>query len=172
MPRTTIAEACRQRGIDRQDWEEAKRQGVDPWDRKAMNSWQSGRRHRLKPDATLPPDSENPEGEAMSLEQIEDRIRRANGIEEIKILKEKSAALKITTGIRADTRELVPVGEVREAITAAYAIVRARLQKMASDAAPRLSGLSESDCQKVLTEQITDVLEEISSEKFSIFTNP
>lgn len=171
MPRTTIAEACRERGIPRQDWDEARRQGVDCWDRAAFDEWQAGRRHRLKPDAVLPPDPETPEGEAMTLEQIEDRIRRATGIEEIKILKEKSAALKITTGIRADTRELVPVGEVRESMTRVYSAVRGELLKLPSDAAPRLEGLGAAQIQALLRDEIIAILERLSSETGKLYAD-
>jgi len=83
MPRTTIADACRQRKINRKDWDEAKRQGVDPWDRKAFDKWRCGRRHRIKPGTELPPEM----GEAQSLEEMEQAIRRATNIDEVKILK-------------------------------------------------------------------------------------
>lgn len=171
MPSTTIAAACRERGIPRKDWDEAKRQGVDCWDRAAFDEWQSGRRHRLKPDATLPPDPGTPEGDAMTLEQIEDRIRRAVGIDEIKILKEKAAALKITTGIRADTKELVAVGEVRESMTRVYSAVRGEMLKLPSDCAPRLEGLSASQIQALLRDEVISILTRLSDETSKLYAD-
>lgn len=167
MPRTTIAEACRKRKIDRKDWDEAKRQGVDPWDQKAMIDWQSGRRHRLKPGATLPPES--PEAKAQSLEEIEDAIKRASDIDAVKILKEKLAGIKIAVQVRAETRELVPVGEVRQSITRVVSAARAQLLKLSSDVPPKLAGLTEAEMQVIIREEITEILTRLSNETSELY---
>ena len=169
MPRTTIAEACRKRGIDRKDWDEAKRQGVDPWDQKAMIEWQAGRRHRLKPGATLPPES--PEAKAQSLEEIEDAIKRASDIDAVKILKEKLAGIKIAVQVRAETRELVPVGEVRQSITRVVSAARSQLLKLASDTPPKLAGLNEAEMQTIIRDEITEILTRLSDETSALYAD-
>lgn len=171
MPRTTIADACRQRGIDRKDWDEAKRQGVDPWDRKAMEEWLGARRHRIKPGATLSAGVAGDEGEAMTLEEIEDKIRRASNIDDVKILKEKVLALKGVVAVREETRELVSVGEVRESMTRVYSAVRAELLKLPSDCAPRCEGLPAAQIQKLLRDEIQAILTRLSDEKGRLYAD-
>ena len=167
MAKTTIADACRKRGIQRGEWDEAKRQGVDPWNHLAMEKWLKSRRHRIKPGASIP--DESPESKAQTVEEIEDAIKRAGDIDTVKILKEKLAAIKIAVGIRADTRELVPVGEVRDHATRMYSVVRGELLKITSSAPPRLAGLTESECHMVLREIILEIMQNLSDETNEIF---
>lgn len=162
MAKTTIADACRKRGIQRGEWDEAKRQGVDPWNHLAMEKWLKSRRHRIKPGASIP--DESPESKAQTVEEIEDAIKRAGDIDTVKILKEKLAAIKIAVGIRADTRELVPVGEVRQSITRVVSAARAQLLKLSSDVPPKLAGLNESEMQMILRDEITEILTKLSDE--------
>lgn len=168
MPRTTVADACRQRGIDRKDWDEAKRQGVDPWDRPAMDAWLGSRRHRIKPGAEL---AEGESADAQSLEQIEQAIRTAKDIDTVKILKEKVMALKGIVAVQQETRELVPSGEVREAMTGVYSVVRAEMLKLTSDLPPQLSGLNESKIQGILRSAIVEILARLSDETTTLFAD-
>jgi hypothetical protein len=165
MPQTTIAQACRDRGIDRKDWDEAKRRGIDPWNREAMAEWLGSKRHRIAPGAEMK------EGiEAQTLEQMEDAIRKATDIDSVKILKEKLAALKIAVQVRTETRELVPVGEVRESMTRCVSVARGELLKLASDLPPRLAGLSEATIQSIIRESIIDTLTRLSDETNEIYS--
>ena len=168
MPRTTIAEACRKRGIDRADWDEAKRQGIDPWSVQDMEEWLKGRRHRIKPGTKL---TEDQSSNAQTLEQIEDAIRKAQDIDTVRILKEKVMALKGIVAVQQETRELVPSGEVRESMTAVYSVVRAEMLKLTSDLPPQIAGLGEAKIQSILRTAIVDILTRLSDSQSKLFTN-
>ena len=166
MPRTTIADACRKRGINRKDWDEAKRQGVDCWNVEAFETWQSRRRSRIKPGTkTTTPEAVT----AQTLDEIEKAIRSAGNIDDVKILKEKVMALKGIITVQIESKELVPSGKVREAATACYSVVRAELLKLTSDLPPQLSGLSETKIQKVLRENIIEILDNLSDAQGKVF---
>lgn len=162
MPRTTIAEACRQRGIDRQDWEEAKRQGVDPWDRKAMKEWQDSRRHRIQPGTEI---TEPEAAGAQTLEQMEDALRKAQSIDDVKILKEKLTALKTAVQVRRETRELISLAEVEERDIRIAAVVKAGILKLCNDSSPMCEGLGAAEIHGVLLRQGTQVLEMMADEQ-------
>ena len=132
-----------------------------------MIEWQSGRRHRLKPGAKLAPKS--PEAKAQSLEELEDAIKRASDIDAVKILKEKLAGIKIAVQVRAETRELVSVGEVRQSITRVVSAARAQLLKLSSDVPPKLAGLNEAEMQTIIREEITEILTRLSDETSSLY---
>lgn len=167
MPRTTISEACRKRGIDRKEWDEARRQGIDPWDRNAWDEWKSKRRHRIKPGTELPPDENG--GTPQSVEDIEDALRKSRSIDEVKILKEKLAALKLAIQYKTETRELVPVGEVRQSATRVYSAVRGELLKLSSDLPPRLAGLNEAPMQSLIRAAILEILTRLSDETAKLY---
>jgi hypothetical protein len=58
---------------------------------------------------------------------------------------------------------------VREAATSCFSVVRAELLKLTSDLPPQLSGLGETKIQKVLRENIIEVLERLSDAQSKIF---
>ncbi len=167
MPRTTIAEACRERGINRKDWDEAKRQGVDPWNREAMAAWASSRNHRIQPGAkmALPETTAT----AQSLQEMELAIRQAQDIDTVKILKEKVLALKGIVAVQMETRELVPVGEVRQSITRVVSAARGELLKFAADIPPRAEGLEASAIQKLIQAEVIEILTRLSDETNAIY---
>lgn len=168
MPRTTIADACRKRGINRKDWDEAKRQGVDCWNVTAFETWKSGRRSRIKPGTkTTAPEAVT----AQTLDEIERAIRSATNIDDVKILKEKVTALKGIISVQIESKELVSSGKVREAATACHSVIRAELLKMTSDLPPQLAGLSETKIQKVLRENIIEILDNLSNAQSKIFND-
>ena len=167
MPQTTIAAACRERGIDRKQWDEAKRQGVDCWDRKAFDEWQGKRRHRIKPGAKV--NGNSTAAKADTIEQMEDALRRSKSIDEIKILKEKLAALKIAVQVRTETRELVSVGEVRQSMTRIVSAARGELLKLSSDLPPRLAGLAEAKIQGIIREAIVEILTRLADETNELY---
>jgi hypothetical protein len=165
MPKTTIAAACRDRGIDRKVWDEAKRQGVDPWDRGAMDAWLGSRRHRIKDGTEL----SEPVATAQTLEQMEHAIRSATNIDDVKILKEKVLALKGIVAVQTDTRELVPVGEVRQSMTRVCSAARGELMKLTSDLPPRLEGMGAAAIQKVIKEEVIAILTRLSDETNALY---
>lgn len=140
----------------------AKNQGVNIWSNSEMEDWSKGKRHRLKPDAKLEAGSD--EGNAQSLEEIEDQIRKSKDIETIKILKAKLDGLKIAVAIRKETRELVDAGEVRQSITKVVSAARGALLKLSSDLPPRLAGLSEAKMQPVIRAEIIEILTVLADE--------
>ena len=165
MPKTTIASACRERGIDRKLWDEAKRQGVDCWDRAALDAWLGSRRHRIKSGTEL----SEPVATAQTLEQMEHAIRSATNIDDVKILKEKVLALKGIVAVQTDTRELVPVGEVRQSMTRVCSAARGELMKLTSDLPPRLEGMGAAAIQKVIKEEVIAILTRLSDETNALY---
>jgi hypothetical protein len=166
MPKTTIADACRQRGISRGDWDEAKRQGIDPWDRKAMDAWISKKRHKIAPGAKI---TDQVAASAQTLEEMEHAIRSATDIDTVKILKEKVMALKGIVAVQQETRELVPAGEVRQSMTRAVAAARGELLKLSADLPPRLDGLSAAKMQPVIREAVIEVLTRLADETSQLY---
>ena len=166
MPRTTIAEACRERKIDRKDCDEAKRQGIDPWNRPAMDAWLAKKRHRIAPGATI---TDPAAASAQTLEQMEHAIRSATDIDSVKILKEKVMALKGIVAVQQETRELVPAGEVRQSMTRAVAAARGELLKLSADLPPRLDGLSAAKMQPVIREAVIEVLTRLADETSQLY---
>lgn len=167
MPKRTYKDLEKLHGVSRDQINAAKSQGVDIWNDAACAEHLGSRRHRLKPGATLPPES--PEAKAQSLEEIEDAIKRATDIDAVKILKEKLAGIKIAVQVRAETRELVPVGEVRQSITRVVSAARSQLLKLSSDVPPKLAGLSEAEMQNIIREEITEILTRLSDETSSLY---
>jgi hypothetical protein len=163
MPQTTIAEACRKRGIDRKQWDEAKRQGVDPWDRKAWDAWISKRRKRIKPEAKLPPS--HPAVTAQSIDAIKAELQGATSYEVVKILGEKVKGLQNAAKLQREMRELLPIGEVNERDIRIAAVVKAGIQKLCNDSAPMLEGLDAAGAHKVLMEAGHEVLAMMADEQ-------
>jgi hypothetical protein len=166
MPKTTIADACRQRGISRGDWDEAKRQGIDPWNRPAMDAWIAKKRHKIAPGATI---TDQVAASAQTLEEMEHAIRSATDIDTVKILKEKVMALKGIVAVQQETRELVPAGEVRQSMTRAVAAARGELLKLSADLPPRLDGLSAAKMQPVIREAVIEVLTRLADETSQLY---
>jgi hypothetical protein len=166
MPRTTIADACRERGIDRKDWDEAKRQGIDPWNRPEMDAWLGSRRHRIAPGTTI---TDPFAASAQSLEEMERAIRSAQDIDTVKILKEKVLALKGIVAVQQETRELVPAGEVRQSITKVVAAARGEILKLSADLPPRLEGLSAAKMQPLIRESVIEVLTRLADETSTLY---
>lgn len=169
MPRTTIADACRKRGIDRKDWDEAKRQGIDPWDVQQMENWLGSRRKRIKPNASIPDDT--PAAEADSVEAIRDELAKSKDYETVKILSEKLKGLQVALRVQRESRELVPVGEVRQSMTRVTSAARAEILKLAADMPPRLEGLDAAAMQKILRDAIHEILTRLSDETSKLYAD-
>ena len=100
---------------------------------------------------------------------MEDALRRSKSIDEIKILKEKLAALKIAVQVRTETRELVSVGEVRQSMTRIVSAARGELLKLSSDLPPRLAGLNEAKIQGIIREAIVEILARLADETNELY---
>jgi hypothetical protein len=166
MPRTTIAEACRQRGIDRKDWDEAKRQGIDPWNRKKMDAWQAKRRKRIKPDAKIPP--KDPAVTAQTIEDMRNALAVATDYETVKILTEKIKGLQNAAKLQRELRELIPLAEVDERDIRIGAVVKAGMLKLCNDTPPMAEGLDAAAMHKILMDQGHLVLSMMADEQ-SVF---
>ena len=163
MPRTTIADACRKRGINRKDWDEAKRQGVDPWDRVAMDAWISTRRKRIKPDAKIP--SKDPAVTAATIDEMRCALAVAVDYETVKILGEKIKGLQNAAKLQRELRDLIPLAEVEERDIRIGAVVKAGMLKLCNDTAPMAEGLDAATIHKILMDQGHDVLAMMADEQ-------
>ena len=134
-----------------------------------MDNWLAGRRHRIKPGTKLPADT--PEAEAETIEQIELALRKATDIDAVKILSEKLRGLQTALKIQRESRELVPVGEVRAAMTRVTSAARAEILKLAADMPPRLEGLDAAAMQKILRDAIHEILTRLSDETSKLYSD-
>lgn len=66
-------------------------------------------------------------------------------------------------------RVLVAAAEVRESATRMYSVVRGELLKLSSDLPPRLSGLSESEMQKIIKADLIEILRFLSDETNDLY---
>lgn len=163
MPRTTIADACRQRGINRKDWDEAKRQGVDPWVKKDMDEWLGKRRKRIKPSAAIPPEA--PAVTAQSIDDIKQALAVAIDYETVKILSEKLKGLQTAAKLQREMRELVPLSEIHERDVRIASVVKAGILKLCNDSAPMAEGLDAAGIHHILMEQGNAVLAMMADEQ-------
>jgi hypothetical protein len=164
MAKRTLKDVMEMHGITRDVLNAAKAKGVNVWNDSEMVLHFAGTRHRIAPGAEM-----SDGADAQSLEQMEDAIRRAKGIDDVKILKEKLAALKIAVQVRTETKELIPVGEARQSMTRCVSAARAELLKMSSDLPPRLAGLGEAQIQKEIREAVVEVLTRLADETNELY---
>lgn len=163
MPRTTVADACRKRGIDRKQWDEAKRQGVDPWDVKAWEEWVSTRRKRIKPGAAIPP--KDPAVTASTIEEMRNALAVATDYDTVKILTEKIKGLQNAAKLQRELRELIPLSEVEERDIRIGAVVKAGMLKLCNDTPPMVEGLDAAAVHKIMMDQGHHVLAMMSDEQ-------
>ena len=166
MPKRTYKDLVKLHGVTLDQINAAKSNGVDIWNDEAVKVWLETKRHRIKPGAEMSEDI----GATQTLAEIEEAIKRATNIDDVKILKEKVLALKGIVSVQQETRQLVPTSEVREEIVRCVSITRAELMKITSDLPPRISGLSEGAIQKILSEEIRSILTNLSSEVGCLFS--
>ena len=134
-----------------------------------MDKWLAGKRHRIKPGTTIPPASDA--AKAQTIEEIETALRTTNDIDTVKILHEKLKGLQVALRVQRDSRELVPVGEVRASMTRVVSAARAEILKLAADLPPRLEGLDAAGMQKILRDSIHEILSRLSSETSKLYTD-
>jgi hypothetical protein len=166
MPKRTIKDLLKIHGVTRDQLNAAKSNGVDIWNDEAVKTWLDTKRHRIKPGAEMSEEV----GATQTLAEIEEAIKRATNIDDVKILKEKVLALKGIVSVQQETRQLVPTSEVREEIVRCVSAARAEMMKITSDLPPRISGLSESAIQKILVDEMKRLLTNLSSETGCLFS--
>lgn len=167
MPKRTLKDIQEFHGISRDQMNAARVKGVNIFNDVEMARALENVRHRLKPDASIPPAA--PEAKAQSLEEIEDALRKSLDIDTIKILAAKLKGLKDVIAVRIETGELVPVGEVRQSMTRIVSAARGELLKLSSDLPPKLAGLSEPKMQAIIRAGIIEILTTLSDETGAIY---
>lgn len=165
MPKRTYKQIAEFHDITRDQVDAAKNKGVNIYSDVEMKRHLKSIRHRMKPGTKLPPEM----GEAQSLEEMEQAIRRATNIDEVKILKEKVLALKGIVAVQVEIGEYIPKGQARESTTRIVSAARGELLKLVADLPPRLAGLSEAPAQKILREEMINVLTRLSDETSKLY---
>ena len=170
MPKPTIAEKLVKHSITRDVWEAAKRAGVNIWNDAEMTAHLAARRPRLSKSAKLPDQSPGLlDPTEQTIEEIERLIKCSTSYDEIKIYKAKLDGLKVAVTVRTATRDLIPIGEVRQSATRVVSAARAEFLKLTADLPPRLEGLTASKCQKILREAVTAILSRLADETSELY---
>lgn len=166
MPKQTLKQICERHGITRDQLNAARAKGVNPWSDKALAKHLGAVRHRIKPNAKLAPLPEIPPDASpeQTLEMIERRLMDETDHSQIKILKDKMAGLLTGVKVRAMTRDLVPIGEVKDSIFKIVSAARGELLKLTSDLPPQLSGATAPAIQKKLRAEIIAILTRLSDD--------
>jgi hypothetical protein len=168
MKDKTLAEIARENNLTQNQIKAAGKAGVDAKDPEQLAAWLAKKRHRVQPGAKLA----TPDGEELlpqTLEEMEHAIRCARDIDSVKILKEKVAALKGIVSVQMETRELVPVGEVRQSMTRVVSAARGEFLKLAADLPPRIEGMEAAAIQKVIQGEVIEVLTRLSDEMNALY---
>lgn len=169
MPKRTLKQIAENHGITRDKLNAIRAKGVNVYNDSELKKAIGKQRHRMASDAKIP--EGDSAGDAQTLEEIEDEIRKSKDIEVIKILKAKLDALKVTVSIRKETRELIDVGEVRQSITKIVSAARGELLKLSSDLPPRLAGLGEAKMQPLIRSEIVEILTRLADESGSLYAD-
>lgn len=164
----SIAETAKAFNLTVNQVTSASRAGVDIRDDEQMRAWLAKKRHRVQPGAKLPA-GDGEELLPQTLEEMEHAIRCARDIDSVKILKEKVAALKGIVSVQMETRELVPVGEVRQSMTRVVSAARGEFLKLAADLPPRIEGMEAAAIQKVIQGEVIEVLTRLSDEMNAVY---
>lgn len=166
MPKRTLANVCELHGITRDQLNAAKAAGVNVWNDKTFAAWlvkrrpktANGAKLKLAPSEPVIPDDATPE---QTLEMIERQLRQANDNATVTILKNKLAGLMIGIKVRAEAGELMPLGQVKEAMIRIVSETRGELLKLTSELPPQLTGETAPAIQKKLRAEITGILQRL-----------
>jgi hypothetical protein len=170
MPKKTQAQIAQAHGITKDALSAIKAKGVNIYNDAELSAAIGKQRPRIAANATLPPSAATGgEASAQTIEQMENAIRRAVSFEEVKILKEKLAGLKIAVSVRAESRDLIPRGEVRESITRVVSAARGEILKLASDLPPRVEGLPAAKIARVIHDEVIAILSRLSDETSALY---
>ena len=169
MPKPTLKSIYEKHGLTRDKFNAIRAKGVNVYNEAELMEAIGSQRHRLPDDAKLHGNSKA--GKAQNLEEVEAALMLSNDNNQIKLLKDKLSGLKIAQAIRKESRDLIPVGEVREAATKVISAARGELLKLTSDLPPRLAGLSESKMQTVIRSEIIETLTRLSNEAGALYAD-
>lgn len=163
--RKTQTARAEELGTTRNVIQNARQAGVDIWNDAEMSVWMDGRRARVDPNARV----EIIDG--VSIEDLEQCVKKAETYDEVKILKEKISALLQAQKVRKEERDLIPMKEAKEAVIRIVSGLKGRLLKVPSDTAPRVEGLSAAKVEKVIRAEMMKALEDLANDGHGIFEN-
>ena len=170
MPRVTLKQRADKFEITVDVLNNAKNQGVNVWNDDEMNEFLKGRRPRLKPDAKLSKKSaKKPKPGEDDLEHLRSALMKADTIEDVRILKEKAAGVKLALAAAKEAGESISLKEAKEAVIKIVAGLKARLLKLPSDTAPRVEGLGAAQAETAIREEINKALEELADDASGLF---
>jgi hypothetical protein len=170
MPKKTQAQIAATHGITKHALSAIKAKGVNVFNDAELAAAIANQRPRISAKAKLPdPAMHGDKPVAQTIEEIEDALKRAVSFEEVKILKEKLAGLKIAVQVRAESRDLIPRGEVRESITRVISAARGEILKLASDIPPRVEGLPAAKTARIIHDEIIAILSRLSDETNALY---
>lgn len=169
MPRKTQSEIAAAHGITRDALTAIKAKGVNIYNDADLAAAIGKQRPRIAANAKLPESADAPV--AQTVEEIEEKLKSATSFEEVKIYKEKLAGLKIAIQVRAESRDLIPRGEVRESITRVVSAARGEILKLASDIPPRVEGLPAAKTARIIHEEIVAILSRLSDETNALYAD-
>jgi hypothetical protein len=166
MPKRTYKDLEKLHGVTRDQLNAAKSKGINLWNDKETAKYLKSRRPRIKPNTEIIAEES---ATAQTLEEIENAIRKARNIDDVKILKEKAMALKNIVAVQVETRELISIGEVKEDIIKCVSASRAEFLKLSSDLPPKLAGLEEAEIESVVRDEVNAILSRLSASFLEIY---
>ena len=168
MPRKTLAMRAQELGITQAVLQNAKSDGINPWRDDEMKPWLAKRRPRVNSKAKVtgpPPGDDKPATSPATIEELEIQVRLAESYDEVKVIKEKIAALLQAQKVRKEEGELLPRREVDERDTRIAAAVKGALLKFCNDVPPMIEGQTASKAQKTIKAQMLGILEQLASDQ-------
>ena len=147
-------------GVTRSQLSAARMAGVNIWNDDEAAAYLGSRRHRIKSGAEL---TSEESAAAQTLEQIEEAIRTATNIDDLKILREKVTALKTIIEVQAQMRNLISSHDVRKDVFECLKISFAEFEKLPSTLTSMLAGLDEARIAEVVAQEINASLSRLSA---------
>lgn len=176
MPRQTKKSIAEAAGVTYHALLAAESNGLNVWNPKAVKKWVETKRPRAASKSPKPSGGDHqaePEldlgDETPDIEALEIRLRRAKDLTTAKVIQTQIAGLRTAQQVRADARELVPSGEVRADVTRVVSAARAELLKLSADLPPKLEGLPAGKMQRIIRDDLTEILERLSDESGKLY---
>jgi hypothetical protein len=163
VPKRTFRDLEKLHGVTRDQLNAAKSKGVNIWDDAECARYLGTRRHKIKPDAKIPP--KDPAVTAATIEEMRNALAVAIDYETVKILTEKIKGLQNAAKLQRELRDLIPIAEVEERDIRIGAVVKAGMLKLCNDSAPMAEGLGAAAIHKILMDQGHQVLAMMSDEQ-------
>lgn len=168
MPTKTLTARAKELGITRNVLNDMRQAGVDIWRDDKARAWLESRRPRVNPTAKVTgpqPGDDKPATSPATIEELEIQVRLAESYDEVKVIKEKIAALLQAQKVRKEEGELIPRREVDERDTRIAAAVKGALLKFCNDVPPMIEGQTASKAQKTIKAQMLGILEQLASDQ-------